>query len=208
MGSLLRSPIWAIGAAIGGLLGGDFKIDYAATAMPVRLAIERQRWSDAARLQALPKSAPHVAAIVYWARALAASRAGRPQSADQDIAMVESCRRQLQDAGDTYWETQVRILLKEAQAWQLAATVHPEDALLQLRQAADEEDAMEKLPVTPGPVVPAREQLGEMLLSLNRPKEALQEFRAALVMAPGRRGSLTGAARAAGLVGGDATLLN
>jgi tetratricopeptide (TPR) repeat protein len=194
--------------AIGGLLGGDFKIDYAATAMPVRLAIERQRWSDAARLQPLPKSAPHVAAMVYWARALAASRAGRPQSADQDIAMVESCRRQLQDAGDTYWETQVRILFKEAQAWQLAGTVHPEDALLQLRQAADEEDAMEKLPVTPGPVVPAREQLGEMLLALNRPKEALQEFRAALTMAPGRRGSLTGAARAAALVGGNATLLD
>ena len=109
--------------------------------------------------------------------------------------MVESCRRQLQKAGDTYWEAQIRILYTEAQAWQLAATLHEEDALAHLRQAADEEDASEKLPVTPGPVVPAREQLGEMLLVLNRPKEALAEFRAALVMAPGRRGSLTGAAR-------------
>ncbi len=187
--------------SLGDLPVDDFKIGYAATAMPVRLAIERHDWSDAARLQPLPKSDPHVAAIVYWARAVAASRAGRPQSADDDIAMVESCRRQLREAGDTYWETQVRILGKEARAWQLAATLHEEDALLQLRQAADEEDAVEKLPVTPGPVVPAREQLGEMLLALNRPKEALLEFRAALAMAPGRRGSLTGAARSADLTG-------
>jgi tetratricopeptide (TPR) repeat protein len=195
------------------LIASEFKIDYAATAMPVRLAIERHRWSDAARLQPLPKSAPHVAAIVYWARALAASRAERPRSADQDLAMVESCRRQLQDAGEAYWETQVRILYKEARAWQLAAAAHTEGALLQLRQAANEEDAIEKLPVTPGPVVPAREQLGEMLLALNRPKEALQEFRAALAMAPGRRGSLTGAAHSAELMRaaipvGDATFLN
>ena len=122
--------------------------------------------------------------------------------------MIESCRRQLQDARDAYWEAQVRILYKEARAWQLAAAVHMEDALLQLRQAADEEDAIEKLPVTPGPVVPAREQLGEMLLALNRPREALQEFRAALTLAPGRRGSLTGAARSADLVGGTATVLD
>jgi tetratricopeptide (TPR) repeat protein len=191
--------------ATGGLPGSEFKIGYAATVMPVRLAIERHKWSDAARLRPLPKSAPHVAAIVYWARALAASRAGRPQSADQDIAMIKSCGRQLQAAGDAYWETQVRILYKQARAWQLAATVHTEDALLQLRQAADEEDAIEKLPVTPGPVVPAREQLGEMLLALNRPKEALQEFRAALTLAPGRRGSLTGAARSADLIAGTQT---
>jgi hypothetical protein len=187
--------------AMSGLSGSDFKVGYAATVMPVRLAIERHEWSDAARLQPLPKSAPHVAAIVYWARAVAASRAGRPQSAADDIASIESCRRQLQGAGNTYWESQVRILREEAQAWRLAATLHAEDALLLLRQAADEEDAVEKLPLTPGPVVPAREQLGEMLLALHRPKEALLEFRAALAIAPGRRGSLTGAARSADLVG-------
>jgi hypothetical protein len=190
-----------------GLSGSDFKVGYAATVMPVRLAIERHEWSDAARLQPLPKSAPHVAAIVYWARAVAASRAGRPQSAADDIASIESCRRQLQDAGNTYWESQVRILREEAQAWRLAATLHAQDALLLLRQAADEEDAVEKLPLTPGPVVPAREQLGEMLLALHRPKEALVEFRAALAIAPGRRGSLTGAARSAELLG-DAIMLH
>ena len=66
-------------------------------------------------------------------------------------------------------------------------------------------DAVEKLPVTPGPIIPAREQLGDLLLTLNRPQQALQEYRTALVAAPGRRGALTGAARAADLVGDTRT---
>jgi uncharacterized protein HemY len=70
-----------------------------------------------------------------------------------------------------------------------------------LRQAADEEDAVEKLPVTPGPVVPAREQLGELLLQQNQPEKALREFRAALALAPGRRGALLGGAQAAEAIG-------
>jgi tetratricopeptide (TPR) repeat protein len=175
---------------------GDFKVGYAATAMPVRLAIERHAWSDALELQALPASAPHVAAIVFWARALANARSGRAQGADADIAQIEVCRHQLQAAGNAYWTTQVDVLYKEAKAWQLAASSAAESVQL-LRQAADEEDAVEKLPVTPGPVVPAREQLGELLLQQNQPEKALQEFRAALALAPGRRGSLLGAAQAA-----------
>lgn len=51
------------------------------------------------------------------------------------------------------------------------------------------------------PIVPAREQLGELLLKLKRPQEALQEFRAALTSAPRRRGALTGAIAAAEGVG-------
>jgi hypothetical protein len=56
-------------------------------------------------------------------------------------------------------------------------------------------------PVTPGPVVPAREQLGELLLNLKRPQEALQEFRVALTSAPRRRGALVRAIAAAERVG-------
>lgn len=184
---------------------GDFKVDYAATAMPVRLAIERHRWTDAAELRALAGSPPHVAAIVFWARAVANARSGHPQAADGDIAKIESCRQQLQTAGITYWATQVDVLLKEAKAWQLAANTRSTEAVQLLQQAAAEEEAVEKLPVTPGPIVPAREQLGEMLLQLNRPNQALPEFRAALLAAPGRRGALTGAATAAELIGDSRT---
>jgi hypothetical protein len=191
-------------AALGtmdGLLGSDFKVGYAATAMPVRVAMERRNWDAAVALQPLPESAPQVAAVVFWARAVGNARAGHPQAATDDIVRLGSCRQQLQTAGNAYWATQVDVLDKEAKAWQAAASSHAEEAMQRLRQAADEEDWVEKLPVTPGPIVPAREQLGDLFLALNRPKEALQEYRATLVAAPGRRGALMGAAQAADLLG-------
>ena len=40
------------------------------------------------------------------------------------------------------------------------------------------EDATEKSAVSPGPLAPARELLGEMLLEMKRPKEALTELEA------------------------------
>jgi hypothetical protein len=80
-------------------------------------------------------------------------------------------------------------------AWSAQASKRPEEAVALMRAAADEEDAVEKLPVTPGPIVPAREQLGYLLLQQNQPAAALKEFQVALVNAPGRRGALQGAAR-------------
>jgi hypothetical protein len=191
--------------AMGALPVSNFTVDYAATVMPVRLAIERHAWSDAVELQPLPESAPHAAAIVFWARAVAHARAGRPQAADGDIARIEACRQQLEAAGNAYWAIQVDVLEKEAKAWQLAATADPAESVQLLRGAADEEESVEKGSVTPGPVVPAREQLGELLLALNQPERALREFRASLAAAPGRRGALTGAAKAADLVGDTGT---
>jgi len=183
------------------LPASQFKVGYAATAMPVRLAIERRAWDRAAALEPLPQSAPHIAALVYWARALGQARGGHPRSAVAEIESLRACLRDVQAAGNNYWATQVDALLKEAQAWRLAADGEADAAILSLRAAADQEDAVEKLPVTPGPVVPAREQLGELLLDLKRPDEALREFRTALTFAPGRRGSLVGGIAAAEQLG-------
>ena len=85
-------------------------------------------------------------------------------------------------------------------AWSAQTDKKPEEAEALMRAAADEEDAVEKLPVTPGPIVPAREQLGYLLLDQNQPAPALKEFQIALANAPGRRGALQGVARAGELV--------
>jgi tetratricopeptide (TPR) repeat protein len=183
----------------------QFKAGYAATAMPVRVAIERRAWDRAVLLEPLPQSPPHVAALVYWARALGRERADIPQTSDADIAKLDECLRELQSAGNTYWTAQVDVLLKEAQGWRFMAIGDPEAAILSLRTAADEEDAVEKLPLTPGPIVPAREQLGELYLDLKRPDEALREFRTALSFAPRRRGALVGAIAAAERLGDPQT---
>ena len=88
---------------------------------------------------------------------------------------------------------------RELIAWTAQADGTPNEAAAIMRTAADEEDAIEKLPVTPGPIIPAREQLGSLLLEQNHPDLARQEFEKALTNAPGRHGALTGAADAAEL---------
>lgn len=183
-------------AALHGLAAGKFKIGYAANAMPARYAIERRQWKDATLLQPLPDSEPHVAAIVYWARALGASRSAHPHDADADIAAIDTCIAKLDADGNVYWATLTRVLADSARAWQHQARGHTDAAIALLRTAADREDASEKLPVTPGPIVPAREQLGDLLLEAGRPADALREFRTALKDAPGRRGATSGVAKA------------
>ncbi len=187
--------------AMGPLLGKDFKIGYASTAMPVRLAVERGRWQDAANVEAPPGSAPHVAALAFWARALSAAHLGRTEQADSAIAQIDACGQRAQAAGDAYWATQIGVLSKEARAWKENAAGHAQLAQDLLREAADAEDALEKLPVTPGPVVPAREQLGSLLLAQQQPRRAWQELQVALRDAPGRRAALQLAAQAAEKVG-------
>jgi hypothetical protein len=179
----------------------QFKIAYAMTAMPVRLAVERGDWNAAAALEPLPGSPPQVAAVIHWARALGHARATPPASPDADIARLQASLDTLRAKGDAYWATQTDAMLKEAQGWAAAARGDAGLAVTSLRAAADEEDAIEKLPVTPGPIVPAREQLGQLLLSLKQPDQALREFKAALVLAPGRRGALLGAVAAAEQLG-------
>ena len=180
---------------------GDFKVAYASTAMPVRYAIERRQWTDAARITSPSDAPPHVAAIAIWARGLGLARSGRAAEAVTEIANLQQIESQLYESGNTYWATQVSILAREVRAWSAQIGGKPEQAAALMREAADKEDAVEKLPVTPGPIVPAREQFGYLLLEQKHAGAALKEFEAALANAPGRRGALQGAAQAADLSG-------
>ncbi len=180
---------------------GDFKIAYASTAMPVRYAVERGQWADAAGIVPSAGAPPQVVAIAVWARGLGLARSGRAAEARTEIDRLRQIEEQLRTSGNDYWATQVGILRREVRAWSAQADRKPDQAAALMRASADEEDAIEKLPVTPGPIVPAREQLGYLLLEQNHPGLALKEFETALANAPGRHGALQGAARAAGLSG-------
>lgn len=179
----------------------DFKIAYAATAMPVRFVVETERWPEATTLQPLPGTLPQVAAMVYWAQALGWAHLHRPKNAAAAAARLEGCWRQLQAQHNPYWAHQTHIQLLEVRAWTALAAGDTSQATELLRRAADEEDSAEKLPVTPGPIVPAREQLGRMLLLLKRPRQALTELEVALHNSPGRRSALLAAAQCAELTG-------
>jgi len=174
----------------------DFIVAYASAAMPIRYAVERGQWIEAARITPQEGAAPHVIAIAVWARALGLARSGRATEAGVEIKRLQQLERQLRLSGNQYWAKQVGIQAIEAEAWQAQTQGKTYQARRLLRQAADEEDAIEKLPVTPGPIIPAREQLGGLLLEQNHPELAVKEFRIALRGAPKRRGSLNGLSRA------------
>jgi tetratricopeptide (TPR) repeat protein len=177
----------------------DFKVGYASTAMPIRYMVERKQWTDAAKIASPTGAPPHVVAIAVWARGLGLARNGRVAKARVEIDKLGQIERRLRASNNDYWATQVRILKLEVMAWSAQADGEGDEALALMRKGADEEDAIEKLPVTPGPIIPGREQLGYLLLEQNQPGLAVKEFKAALMNTPGRRGALKGASDAAKL---------
>ena len=175
------------------LMGGNF----ARAASPARYAIERGDWQDAAQLEVRPNKFPQVMAITHFARALGAGRSGNPDTAEVDIAKLAELRDRLREAREPYWAEQVDIQHQVASAWALLARGRYDQALSAMRAAADAEDKTEKSPVTPGPLAPARELYGAMLLVRGMPQEALAAFEATLKKEPHRLGATLGAAKAA-----------
>ncbi len=107
----------------------------------------------------------------------------------------------LQARRDAYWSEQTEIQRQELVAWIALAEGRQAEALELMRAAAALEDTTEKAPVSPGPIVPARELLGDMLLLQNQPREALVAYAASEQVEPNRFRGLYGAARAAELAG-------
>jgi hypothetical protein len=177
---------------------------FALAAIPARYALERQAWKEAAALAPKSSAFPWTEAMTYFARAIGASHVGQPAIARVAIDSLRAIRDRLNTAGETYWSEQVAIQHLCAQAWMQAAALHNDDALTIMREAVNREDATEKSATTPGPLLPARELLGDMLLQFGRTTDALAEYRATLIKEPNRYRALHGARRAA-TAAGDGT---
>jgi len=181
---------------------------YGIVAIPARLALERGRWAEAAKLE-LPanisdadwKRFPQSESINAFARALGAARSGDAAGARREIDRLGQFQRMLTERKLGYWAEQSEVQSKIATAWALRAEGKDAEALAALRAAADHEDRTEKHVVTPGPFIPARELLGDLLLELNRPAEALTQYEASIAKEPDRFRGVYGAARAAELAG-------
>ena len=177
----------------GGILGYNF------AAMPARFALERGAWSDAARLTVPTGGAPFVPAITRFARAIGAARSGNADQARIEIAALDSLRGALERANDQYWMTIVAAQKLGASAWLARAEGRNDDAARLAGEAAALEETVEKHPVTPGPLLPARELEGDLLMELGRHAEALRAYEKTLEREPNRARTLYGAARAAEL---------
>jgi len=178
---------------------------YALAAAPARYAVERGDWNGAAQLTVRPSNFPYVMAMSHFARALGAARAGKPDAAKPDVAKLAELRDKLRDAKDPYWAEIVDIQRQVAAAWVLHAEGKYDEALQAMSAAADLEDKTEKHAVTPGPLAPARELYGEMLLERGMAREALAAFEATKLKEPNRYKGFLGAAQAAEKLGERAT---
>jgi tetratricopeptide (TPR) repeat protein len=163
---------------------------FALAAIPARWALERRAWAEAAALEPKASAFPYTEAMTYFARALGASHTGDLVKAKMAIDSLSSIQQRLSAKGEGYWAEQVAIQHLAAQAWLDLAEHRESNALVRMREAVTREDATEKNVVTPGPLAPAREQLGDMLMELNRSNEAMAEYRATLRMEPNRRHAL------------------
>jgi hypothetical protein len=170
---------------------------FALAASPARYMVERGDWKGAAQLEVRPTKFSHVMAMTHFARALGAARSGQPEAAKVDLAKLAELRDRLREARDAYWSEQIDIQWQVAGAWLLYAQGRHDDALKAMSAAAAAEDKTEKSPVTPGPLAPARELHGAMLLERGMAKEALAAFEATLKKEPHRLGATIGAAKAA-----------
>ncbi len=174
---------------------------FAMAAIPARYALERGDWKQAAQLAPHETPFSYTDAITWFARGLGAARLGQAGVAYDSAASLEQIQEKLLKSGENYWALQVEIQELEVRAWARMAEGSKQDALRQLRTAAELEEGTEKSAITPGPLAPARELLGEMLLATDQAAQALEQFEATLKKEPRRFRSLYGAGKAAQLAG-------
>ena len=193
----IEDPIFDHGASL-----------YALAAVPARIVLERQRWSDAARLASRQPSAvswdryPQFEAITEYARGLGAARSGNLDAAAAAVRKLDELQIRAAAAPGAYdWGEQVQIQALTVRAWVAYAEDRVTEAIAIMNEATALESTTRKNPVTPGGVLPAAELLGDMYLGLEKYALALPAYESALKRTPKRLNSLYGAGRAAELAG-------
>ena len=197
--------------SVDGQIQSNLAAAYGLAAARARLPLERGDWAAAAALQsAVPAYFPwdqHPAAqaITEFAVGLGAARTGDVAVAAASAERLDALHARLEEMNDTYWAIQVDAQRKTVRAWQALAEERADDAVALMQEAADLEDSVDKHPVTPSAVRPARELLADMLATVGRPAEAIQAYDQTLAVSPGRLNALHGAGMAATQMG-DAEL--
>jgi hypothetical protein len=187
----------------------QFAAAYAFAASPARWTLERHDWKAAAALEIKPAWFPwnryrNVEALVHYARAIGAARAGDVAAARRSNDEIAAIRGAMPATRDYDWSGSIGAQWEAATALIAWAEGKKDEGLRLLRTAADHEDAVDKHPVTPGAVLPVREMLADLLMDNGAASAALTEYEAVLKTAPRRLNATAGAAKAADKVGDQA----
>lgn len=180
----------------------NFKAAFTYASSPARFALERGAWREAAALKIEPadfpwREFPWALSITHFARGVGAAKSGDIDGARSEEAAIKRLEAALAPTTLPYWREEVAVQRDLVDAAILAAQGKVDEALTIAAAAADREDAVDKHPVTPGEVLPARELYGDMLLEAGHAGDALAAFETVLSHAPNRLNALIGAARAA-----------
>ena len=180
----------------------NFKVAYSYAASPARYALERRQWDEASKLQFIREDFAWdefgwAQSMHYFARGIGAARNGQPEQARQELAAIEKLQEALPATTLLYWREEVQVHIDTVTSWILLAEGKKSDALRWAAAAADREDAVDKNPVTPGEVLPARELYADMLFETKEYARSLQQYRIVLTTSPNRLNALLGAASAA-----------
>jgi hypothetical protein len=187
-------------------VANDMASAHAVAAIPTRFVLEQRLWKEAAALEPMKAATvyPFTESLVEFARALGRARSGDAAGAERSVARIEELKASIQDKKWKFFAGQVEIQATAAAGWLALAKGDRAAAEEKLRKAADLEDASGIHPVNPGAMLPAREQLGDLLLELGRPADALREYETSFRSMPDRFNAVFGAGRAAELSGNAA----
>jgi hypothetical protein len=177
---------------------------YAMAAVPARYALERGDWGAATKLDVHQTAFPFADAVTWFARGIGAARTRDTVLSAESVRQLERLRDALTQRKEAYWSQQVDIQRRGVAAWFAFARGARAEALAEMRATADLEGTTEKNAITPGPIVPARELLGEMLLASGDARAAYKEFEATLLTEPHRYRAIAGAMRSAKAAGNSA----
>jgi len=167
---------------------------FAMAAIEARWAMERGRWADAAAIDPRPNRFAHTESMIYFARAVGAARSGNAVRARGDVDRLAALKDTMKDA---YWAEQIEVQRRAAAAWTARAEGKADEGFALMRSSVELEASTEKHNITPGPIVTARELLGDMLLEAGQAGPAAQAYEASLRVAPNRFKALYGVAKAA-----------
>lgn len=181
----------------------SFASAYGIAAAQARYSLELRQWEKAANLKLRTHSTfpwdkyPGFEAITYFARGLGAGRSNDITKARASIKELDRLYGLTKKAGQDYWAVLVDSQRNTVAAWAAYSEGMTDNALQLMKKAADLEDSVDKHPVTPGAVLPARELLGDMLVLADKYEEAIDAYETSLLISPNRFNSLYGAGYAA-----------
>ncbi len=181
----------------------SFKTAFHLSSTQARYALERRDWKTASEI--IPRDPANLdwdrfawpEAIAYFARGLGATHEGKIDDATKSVMRLQELEDSMRKAKENLFARNIRVLRLELNAWLAHAKNENESAVALIKEATELEASTPKHAVTPGPTLPADEQLGDLLMELQQPAEALSAYKRALEFYPRRFNAALGAARAA-----------